>query len=101
MQHESFASQIYNIDGIPDEAFRLWLLLQETAFNLSNDSDVWRQFIKNKTKRNKTKQKKLGKKTCHSLLENLIGKAVNLIILWNVTLKHLCIFNILRKTYPA
>lgn len=40
MQHESFAGQMYSIDGIPDEAFRLWLLLQETVFNLSSNSDV-------------------------------------------------------------
>lgn len=40
MQRESFAGQMYSIDGIPDKAFRLWLLLEEKAFNLSRDSYV-------------------------------------------------------------
>lgn len=38
MQQEKFAGQLYSIDGIPDKAFRLWLLLQEKAFNMSSES---------------------------------------------------------------
>lgn len=40
MQQKSFTGQLYGIDGIPDKAFRLWLLLQEKAFNLSSESYV-------------------------------------------------------------
>lgn len=49
MQHESFADQMYSIDGIPDKAFRLWLLLQEKAFNLFSNPYVHKHIMYKKS----------------------------------------------------